>query len=132
VIIGRIGCLVHGCCVGKVCNPAWYTIRDIEGNARWPAVPVEMLFNALALAVFAFLRSRRILPGQHFHLYLIGYGLFRFAHEFLRETPDVFGGLSGYQIASLAVVALGIIGFERRRREPRGTTSGLEAPANVI
>lgn len=116
VLVGRVGCLVHGCCLGAVCTPAWYTIRDIEGVARWPSVPVEMLFNALALGAFFILRRKKILAGQHFHLYLIAYGLFRFAHEFMRDTPRVFAGLSGYQVAALAVAALGAIGFERRRR----------------
>jgi phosphatidylglycerol:prolipoprotein diacylglycerol transferase len=68
--------------------------------------------------VFFVLRRKRILTGQHFHLYLITYGIFRFLHEFMRDTPHVFGGFSGYQIAALAVAALGIIGFERRRRRP--------------
>jgi phosphatidylglycerol---prolipoprotein diacylglyceryl transferase len=116
VLIGRVGCLVQGCCLGAVCPPAWYTIRDIEGEPRWPAVPVEMLFNAIAIIVFFILRRKKMLTGQHFHLYLIGYGLFRFAHEFMRDTPRILGILSGYQIAALAVAALGIAGFERRRR----------------
>jgi hypothetical protein len=33
------------------------------------------------------MRQNRILSGQLFHLYLIGYGAFRFSHEFLRATP---------------------------------------------
>jgi phosphatidylglycerol:prolipoprotein diacylglycerol transferase len=120
VLIGRVGCLVQGCCLGSVCAPAWYTIRDIEGVPRWPSVPVEMLFNALAIIIFFILRRKRMFTGQHFHLYLIGYGLFRFAHEFMRDTPRILGILSGYQIAALAVAALGIIGFERRRRGNSG------------
>ena len=120
VILGRVGCLLHGCCTGKACEASWYTIRDIEGVPRWPSVPVEMLFNALAILVFFILRKKRLLTGQHFHLYLIGYGIFRFLHEFMRDTPHVFGGFSGYQIAALAVMALGIIGFERRRRQGSG------------
>jgi phosphatidylglycerol:prolipoprotein diacylglycerol transferase len=117
VLIGRVGCLVHGCCLGSVCQPAWYTIRDIEGVPRWPSVPVEMLFNVLAIIMFFILRRKKILTGQHFHLYLIGYGLFRFAHEFMRDTPRILGILTGYQIAALAVALLGLIGFERRRRD---------------
>lgn len=124
VLIGRVGCLLNGCCLGMVCAPAWYTIRDIEGVPRWPSVPVEMLFNALAILVFFILRRKKMFTGQHFHLYLISYGLFRFVHEFMRDTPHVFGVLSGYQIAALAVAALGIIGFERRRKDG-GTTPAL-------
>ncbi|MEI8340232.1 MAG: prolipoprotein diacylglyceryl transferase family protein [Verrucomicrobiota bacterium] len=119
VMIGRIGCLLHGCCTGRKCRTSWYTMRDTFGVPRWPAVPVEMIFNALMIALFFGLRRTRKLSGQHFHLYLIGYGLFRFAHEFMRETPRVAGVFSGYQIASLAVVALGVVGFVRRARLPR-------------
>ena len=115
IVLGRIGCLLHGCCLGRACPPAWWTIRDARGVDRWPAVPVEILFNLLAIVVFVVLRRRRVLPGQHFHLYLIGYGLFRFAHEFLRATPRFGGGVTGYQIAALAVAALGLVGFVRRR-----------------
>lgn len=126
VFIGRIGCLLHGCCLGDTCKPAWYTMRDIEGVDRWPAVPVEMIFNGLAITCFFILRKKKLLTGQHFHLYLIAYGIFRFAHEFVRATPRVLGPFSGYQVASLAVVALGAIGFERRRRKkfPAGDDTG--------
>jgi phosphatidylglycerol---prolipoprotein diacylglyceryl transferase len=117
ILIGRVGCLLHGCCLGSECRPAWYAMRDGFGVPRWPVVPVEMAFNALALGLFFILRRKKILPCQHFHLYLIGYGVFRFAHEFMRDTPRVAGIFSGYQIAALAVAALGIIGFEKRRLE---------------
>ena len=87
---------------------------------RWPAVPAEMFFNLAVLAVLFALRKAPPLRGQLFHLYLIAYGLFRFGHEFLRETPRILGFLSGYQIASLAVLALGIWRFrERARARPR-------------
>jgi phosphatidylglycerol:prolipoprotein diacylglycerol transferase len=56
--------------------------------------------------------------GQHFHLYLIGYGVFRFAHEFLRATPPIGFGITGYQIAALACLVLGVTGFIRRARQP--------------
>jgi phosphatidylglycerol:prolipoprotein diacylglycerol transferase len=116
IILGRIGCLLHGCCPGDVCRPAWYTMNDREGIARWPAVPVEIAFNVVALAVFLLLRRRQILPGQHFHLYLIAYGLFRFAHEFVRATPRVMGPLSGYAIAALVTAAFGVVAFMKRAR----------------
>lgn len=115
IILGRIGCLLHGCCLGNICRPAWYTLNDAGGVARWPAVPLEIAFNVLALATFFLLRRAKILPGQHFHLYLIAYGLFRFGHEFVRATPRVIGPLSGYAIAALITAAFGAIAFVRRR-----------------
>jgi len=112
--LGRVGCLIHGCCLGAVCSPRWYTLKDIDGISRWPAVPVELAFNLFAFALFLFLRHRRLLPGQHFHLYLVGYGLFRFAHEFVRATPRLLGPFSGYHFAALAVALFGAICFVRR------------------
>ncbi len=118
IIIGRFGCLLHGCCLGVACSPAWYSLTDGQGVTRWPAVPVEILFNGTALLVFFVLRRSHSLLGQHFHLYLMAYGVFRFAHEFVRETPHILGPFSGYQLAALAVFALGAGGFRHRQRVP--------------
>ncbi len=114
---GRLGCLAHGCCLGVVCEDAhWFTMSDHAGAPRWPAPVAEMVFNLLAFAVFVFLRRRRVLAGQHFHLYLVAYGVFRCVHEFARATPVVLGSFSGYQFLALAVVALGAGRFCQRQR----------------
>jgi phosphatidylglycerol:prolipoprotein diacylglycerol transferase len=76
---------------------------------------VEFLFNAVMLGVILRLRGRGS-NGQLFHIYLISYGIFRFVHEFLRETPRVLMGLSGYQFAALGIVILGAAGYARRAR----------------
>jgi len=78
-------------------------------------VPVEILFNVAVVVVFVLLRRAGKLSGQHFHIYLIAYGLFRSLHEFLREEPELFGPITGYQIAALAVAALGFAGYRHRR-----------------
>lgn len=117
ITVGRIGCWTSGCCQGIVCPPAWFTVQDTAGHARWPAVPVEILFNLAALITFLWLRKTGRLAGQYFHLYLIGYGAFRFLHEFLRDEPHILGALSGYQIAALAVLILGITRFISRSRK---------------
>ena len=124
IALGRVGCTLLGCCLGRACEPAWFTVNDRRGVARWPAAPVELLFNLLALGAILLLRRFGKLPGQHFHLYLIGYGLFRFAHEFLRATPQIAGPLSGYQFAALGVVLLGLFGFVLRRRAQGHFTTG--------
>ena len=126
ILVGRVGCLLHGCCLGRVCEPSWYTMNDASGVSRWPAVPVEMAFNAAALIVALILRRARVLPGQHFHLYLMGYGVFRFVHEFYRATPVVAGPISGYAIAAFGVFTLGLCGFVRRQRHPVATVSPIE------
>jgi phosphatidylglycerol:prolipoprotein diacylglycerol transferase len=79
-------------------------------------VPLELAFNLFAIACFAVLRWRRLLTGQHFHLYLIGYGFFRFGNEWLRATPRWSGEFSGYHLAALGVAGFGMICFMRRAR----------------
>jgi phosphatidylglycerol:prolipoprotein diacylglycerol transferase len=78
---------------------------------------VEFLFNAVMLGVILLLRWGRIAPGQLFHIYLMVYGIFRFFHEFLRDTPQIIGPFSGYQFAALGVAALGAAGFILRRQQ---------------
>jgi phosphatidylglycerol:prolipoprotein diacylglycerol transferase len=116
IVLGRVGCILNGCCLGRACAPSWFTMNDANGVARWPAALVELLFNALMLGAVLILRRQKILPGQHFHIYLMAYGIFRFFHEFLRDTPQIVGPVSGYQIAALAIFALGAAGFAMRRQ----------------
>ncbi|MEK7951398.1 prolipoprotein diacylglyceryl transferase [Luteolibacter soli] len=104
LILGRIGCLYAGCCLGIECS-----------FGRWPAVEVEIGFQVLALVALLVMKARRWQTGQHFHLYLMAYGLFRFGHEFLRATPKPFGGLSGYQLIALATVIAAGVAYRRRR-----------------
>jgi phosphatidylglycerol:prolipoprotein diacylglycerol transferase len=117
IVVGRIGCWLHGCCLGQACGPGWFAVRDGAGIDRWPAVPVEISFNLLLLAAFLVCRRRGWLPGQHFHVYLIAYGAFRFAHEFVRDTPRLLGPLSGYHFIAAGVMVLGLVAFQCRQRQ---------------
>jgi phosphatidylglycerol:prolipoprotein diacylglycerol transferase len=58
------------------------------------------------------------LSGQLFHVYLIFYGLFRFAHEFLRDTPPMLGPFSGYHLLALGITVLGLMRYWQRARKP--------------
>jgi phosphatidylglycerol:prolipoprotein diacylglycerol transferase len=127
LMLGRVGCLFGGCCLGVAMEPAWFTVADAHGIARWPAVWVEFAFNALFFAfAIGWTRRRRHASGasdrdrwrgQLFHVYLIAYGAFRLAHEFVRDTPRIAAGLSGYQLLSIAILALGAIRFAQRQRQ---------------
>lgn len=129
IAFGRIGCLLQGCCLGKVCAPHWWTIADSRGVARWPAVPVEMLFNLAFAAVVMLLRWKGWARGQHFHLYLMAYGIFRTLHEPLRETPQVVESVTGYQISAGILFLLGLAGYIRRARTGNRADS-IPAPAS--
>ena len=103
LILGRIGCLSAECCGGIMC-----------AFGRWPAIFVEIAFQLVAMLCLWQMRRKRRLTGQHFHLYLIAYGLFRFGHEFLRATPKPFAGLSGYQLLGVATAIAAAVAYRRR------------------
>ena len=75
IMLGRVGCMMQGCCHGKVCAANWFTINDANGIPRWPAAQVEFIFNAVMLIVILLLRWRKIAPGNLFHIYLMSFFL---------------------------------------------------------
>jgi phosphatidylglycerol:prolipoprotein diacylglycerol transferase len=124
IALGRLGCITNRCCPGKELPPAWYTVTHADGSVHWPASEVELLFNLTAADVFAVLRRGRILAGQHFHLYMIAYGTFRFAHEWMRHETLLIRSWTGYQLLSLVAIS-GVVLFVRRQwgSTPAASTS---------
>ena len=116
IALGRMGCLFYGCCQGRICSSSsWFTLTDPQGYPRFPSVPLEIGFNLLMALLFFIFRKRRWLTNQHFHLYLITYGLFRFFHEFVRDTPLILGTFTGYQMWALILIGFGTLRFYQRR-----------------
>lgn len=129
LLLGRLGCWLNGCCLGNPMPPGVFAFRDAAGVPRWPAPLAEGGFQLFMLGVLLVLKRRGLLRDRLFFLYLASYGAFRFAHEFLRATPKLPPGLSGYQWLSLAMVGLGLVMLMRRGRQRRvGTppTSNVE------
>jgi phosphatidylglycerol---prolipoprotein diacylglyceryl transferase len=116
--LGRIGCLIVGCCRGIPFDGPW-AITYADGIPRHPAAVYEMIFHWAMGFILIALWRRQILFGRLFALYLVSYGIFRFMTEFIRETPKAFGELSGYQILSLCmIVAGGVAIIARSLRQP--------------
>jgi len=116
--IGRIGCLIVGCCRGVPWDGPW-AITYGDGIPRHPAPLYEMLFNIAIGFVLLALCRRQILFGRLFSVYLIAYGVFRFLIEFIRETAKPYGGLSAYQLMCLAMIAVGALALVlRTKRQP--------------
>lgn len=104
--IGRIGCLIVGCCRGLPYDGP-FAITYADGIPRHPAPAYEMLFNfAMGFLLMALCR-RQILFGRLFALYLVSYGVFRFFLEFIRETAKPYDGLSAYQLMCVVMVLAG-------------------------
>jgi phosphatidylglycerol:prolipoprotein diacylglycerol transferase len=129
IVLGRVGCLTQGCCNGKQCAPAWWTVQDAAGVHRWPSVPLEMAFNLAVWAALLACHRHGRQRGQLFHIYLMSYGLFRFLHEFARNTPRIAGVCTGYHLAAAGVFALGFWGYWRRSRQSAATQPRTTPPA---
>ena len=116
--LGRIGCLVAGCCRGTPYDGPLAVAYE-DGVLRHPTQLYEAVFQLVAGYVLLRLWRRNILFGRLFALYLAAYGVFRFATEFIRDTAKPYGGLSAYQLMALAmIVAGGAAIYLRSRRQP--------------
>ncbi len=100
--LGRIGCLMAGCCYGQeIAHSHW----------RHP-VP---LYESLLLFLGAFIFNKVLQKGQReitvIALYFGYYGLFRFLLEYLRgdEIRGFYGPFSTSQWISLFLVGLGLM-----------------------
>lgn len=107
IAIGRIGCVSAGCCQGVECEPAWWTVEDVHGHSRVPSAQLELIFNLAFLGWALVAASRGWCRSQRFNIYLISYGVFRFAHEYWRDDHRWFEAFGGYHAAALAIVVLG-------------------------
>jgi len=100
--IGRIGCLLNGCCFGRESQVGLYfSVFDKV------LVPAQLYSSLLLLLIFCILRrmqERKHLSGQIFYSYLFFYALKRLCIEFLRDdNPRIFLGMTIFQLISLAV-----------------------------
>lgn len=115
VALGRVGCLLGGCCRGLP-HDGFPSVTYDDGVARWPAPIFEIAFQ-LAVGLFLVRLVRRgQLGGRVFALYMVLYGTFRFATEPLRDTPKSLGALSVYQALAVVMVLLGAASFAARSR----------------
>lgn len=119
IALGRVGCVLQGCCPGQPLPPAWWTVLDDHAVARWPAAHAELAFHILFLAWSILAAGRNWVPSNRFHVYLIAYGAFRFAHEFARDDARLLGPLTGYHAFAGALLILGAWGFVWRASRVR-------------
>jgi prolipoprotein diacylglyceryltransferase len=107
--VGRWGCFFNGCCYGVQTDLPWGVWFWVPEQARWvkchPTQLYEVLFHLTMALVLWQMMVRRVLPNQRLKVYLIAYGVYRFATEFIRPEPAWWLALTFYQWASLALVA---------------------------
>ncbi|MDD9939617.1 MAG: prolipoprotein diacylglyceryl transferase [Myxococcales bacterium] len=125
--IGRVGCLLGGCCYGAVHHgPLSVTYRHplAPAEAGLPRHPVQ-LYEAVVLIALAVLFQRwsqrqrtSAGPWLRFRCYVGAYALARVGLESLRGDADRglwwAGGISTSQLISLSLVAL-VVGIRTRQ-----------------
>ncbi len=81
--LGRIGCLMAGCCHGRETD-AWYGIYMSALGKK--VVPLQ-LYEAVALALLFLLLFYRTFKGKTYNLplYMSVYGVWRFVLEYVRD-----------------------------------------------
>jgi phosphatidylglycerol:prolipoprotein diacylglycerol transferase len=138
--IGRIGCLLNGCCYGGPTQLPWGMVfRDAEhGVLTPPSHPVQLYATILNLAIcglLVYIYRRKVATGQVLLSYLALYSLYRFAVEALRKgytAQELAFGLTQAQVASLVVIALSgaalCVLLRRARRAPPPTERPAVAP----
>lgn len=121
IATGRLGCWFTGCCLG-VPMKGGIALVAADGVSRYPAALVEAAFHLLCGAALAAMLRRKWLSGRLFALFLVAYGLFRFATEELRVTAKAFAGLSAYQWICVGMVIAGgtalVLRRDRRPEQP--------------
>ncbi len=132
--VGRWGCFFNGCCYGTETDlpwGAWFRVRAGEGGWRWarchPTQIYESIFHFTMALVLWQLMQRGLLARQRLKLYLISYGLYRFATEHIRPEPPWWLGLTFYQWAALALAAGLAVQWWIDRHAPAEDAAGAPA-----
>jgi prolipoprotein diacylglyceryltransferase len=109
--IGRWGCFFNGCCYGVPTLLPWGVYFQVHGEMvrSHPTQIYESLFHLIMAGVLLHIIHHGTFRYQRLKLYLIAYGIFRFATEFIRPEPHGWLGLTFYQwVALVLVVGLSI------------------------
>jgi phosphatidylglycerol---prolipoprotein diacylglyceryl transferase len=106
--IGRIGCLLNGCCYGKVTN--LFFAVNIAGEDRHPTQIYEVLLNLFIFVVLIFMRKKEKYQQKLVYIYILLYGIGRFIIEYFRGDPvTVFYSLRISQWISIVGVLVSIL-----------------------
>ncbi len=104
--VGRIGCLLAGCCYGK--STDFFISVPLHHAHRHPVQLYESLSLFLLFLILHRMVLTRVNPVSVILTYLCGYSVIRFSLEFLRG--DKIRGIYMYGISSSQLISLGIFG----------------------
>ncbi len=136
---GRIGNFINGELWGRPTDLPWGMVFPfVDNQPRHPSMLYEAFLEGLVLFVILWVYSARPRPVRAVSgMFMLGYGVFRFAVEFVRQ-PDAhigflaFGWLTEGQVLSAPMILFGIylLIAAYRSREDGGVQSCPPAPRN--
>jgi phosphatidylglycerol:prolipoprotein diacylglycerol transferase len=128
-VVGRLGCLLAGCCFGKQTTVPWaitftnpFAAANVGTPLGVPLHPTQLYEAGAELLILIFLlvveKRGRPFPGRTFWGYMLLYGVSRFVIEFYRgdERGMVFNWLPTSQFISMLLVPLSLIMLWRLSR----------------
>jgi phosphatidylglycerol:prolipoprotein diacylglycerol transferase len=134
-VIGRMGCLMAGCCYGRPTDGTWgltFTSPIAAENAGTPlGTPLHptQLYDAgaeliILIVLLVFERRGRPFPGRTFWLYILLYAISRYIVEIYRGDPrgSVFG-FSTSQFVSLITLPIALVMLARLRKTRAAATA---------
>ena len=127
-VVGRLGCLLAGCCYGRPTDLPWgitFTSPVAAENAGTPlGTPLHptQIYDAgaellILILLLTFERRGRPFQGRTFWLYVLLYAVSRFIVEIFRGDPrGTAFGMSTSQFVSVLIVPVAVIMLLRLRR----------------
>ncbi len=139
IAIGRVGCLLNGCCFGRACSLPWaihYPAEShLHGVGLHPTQAYSILINLALMFLLLRVARRRRFQGQVFGLFLLIYSPGRFLVEFFRdyEAGMILARFGSWDFTTSQlltfVMFLAAIALYRSWKE-RGSPSGGEEPGS--
>ncbi len=130
-VIGRVGCLMAGCCYGVPTTEPWgitftdpFAALNVGTPLNIPLHPTQLYEAGAELIILALLllteRRGRTFAGRTFWGYMLLYAVSRFIIEFYRgDERGIVMGFSTSQFISLILVPLSIIMLVVLRRRTK-------------
>jgi phosphatidylglycerol:prolipoprotein diacylglycerol transferase len=128
--VGRLGCLMAGCCYGRPTSVPWaVTFTDplaatnVGTPLHTPLHPTQIYESAAEFLILGFLlvfeRRGKPFPGRTFWSYMLLYAVSRFVIEFYRgDNRGMLGAFSTSQVISLALLPVSVVMLVRLSRRP--------------
>lgn len=121
LLLARLNCIFAGCCLGL-------PIPFIEG-ARWPTREAEIVLYIAFLVLFANKATKKVSTGVLYPIYMIWYGMFRFAVEWLREVKYYVGIFHISHIWAILSTVVGVCIYLYITKKNKGNSKKIKKKA---